>query len=582
MKNNILTFVATTCTLSCAVMPLCSCVPNISKIVGANQNNINITDTEKDAIGLTQHVSIEPTLDLADVPYSVFFTESEYSFDDTTGGPLTIGLRLDCDGSNIRVNGIQSILVLNSFVAEKYSYLKAGKDFNNFRHEGNIFYFDITESGKGQILYLLRNPNPDIVAKLAFKPTIGGPNYDIDMKVEGLPFKTLVGVLPSDTYTLHLKWDVYRGKGVQAAQWYYKSQPSKIFECPVDVANNIIYINRELGVRFHDDIVLLLHLQGTGDGVFEYDSWDNLNYWVNFFGADAKKIATVYAPQSEEEKWGKDFGKDWLIGQKRHVLWDGVSHDVMVVSTNQFLLANKDKMVLEEYKGDVSNKTAALTFQFTNLLTDHNYNLVKKKFSNIPQDDEDYSNWVRYNEAAGESHPSKMRSFITSKNDFLNKFDPELLACVKTTAHDHWTQCHDWWDAIPTECRDNFIGDKFWIPTAREIGGPILRGDYDVYWTETRFWDRWLTNYDGCVMFQYWQNKLGDGTLGEVLERAYTSVPKNSTEPGMHSEYWLSTPSRWGSGQCLPDDDMFVTPSAGKLDHCNMDHEHAILPCFSI
>lgn len=581
-KNTILRSITISCTLPFMVMPLYSCVSNTSTKVETEQNDINVNETKNGTVGLSQHVSIETSLDLSD-PYTIFFTRNDYSFDDHSEQPLTMGLCLDCDGSNIRVNGIESILVLNSFVSREYSYLRAGTDFNNFRHEGHVLLFDITPSGQNQILYLLRNPNPNVTAKLQIKPKVGGIKYDIDMKIEGVQFKTELGVVDSeyDSYVMH--WDVYKGKGIQSAQWYYKSQKSKVFDCLIDPCDNI-HIYREHGLRFHDDIVLLLHLQGVltpeCDGRFENDPWDNLYYWMNFFNGNGDKLAAVYANEREEQE--KGFNKDWLLGKKRHVLWDGISHEVMVVAVHRFLLSNRgNQMILLPWEGDISNDTATLTFQFTNLLTDHNYNLVKKMFSDVPVFDEDYSNWVR--ETYGSHYaPSDLRKFFTSK-DFLKKFDPQVLKYVKPTVHQHWTHVN--WDLGLTESYTAWIGDKFWVPTPRQIGGEEL-GYYGhtetLYWTELYYYDPFLKNYDGRVMFPYWEKQLGNkGTIGELPERIYTSVPREG-ETGMPYRYWLSSPSKWGSGFFKTEDDVLIEPTTGKMGHCDMDNKLALLPCFSI
>lgn len=360
-----------------------------------------------------------------------------------------------------------------------------------------------------------------------------------------------------------------RHKKIIKALWFYEKSFAQEHECKVEYkeasGDYIISSLNDVAVgELNENISITVFVEPigdvefAGDGSFEADTWSDLKYWLSFGqGCDdeyqGENLAKIYGL-----KKASDF-----VGKKRKITWDTQEHDVMVVSTFSLPIVEEHALgytLLSDNDIDFDHR-AALTFQFTNLLTNSKGEIVKKIFTkdNLAiQDNINRNCWEFWDEDDIDHHSSQLRQYLrdNKKGHFQRYLDETVKEMTVHTATPHFTK-------RPDPVKTQYVNDVYFIPTAQQLGAKS--GDFIPFETKP-----------GGEEFQYYA-KQGEPTNGKTGARVFLKVGGDWEDA---EEYWLSSPTdSHHMGQ--PRHDVYGCVD-GSLNHCWMTDEHALIPCFSI
>lgn len=357
-------------------------------------------------------------------------------------------------------------------------------------------------------------------------------------------------------------------KKISKALWFFESDTETEHECKIEKEENGDYIissSQEVTKgTFNEGISITVFVEPigraefAGDGSFENDTWNDLKYWLSFGQGcsdtvQGENLAKIYGLGNVND----------FVGKKRKITWDKQEHDVMVVSTFSLPIVEEHALgytLLSDDDIDFDHR-AALTFQFTNLLTNSKGEIVKKIFTkdNLAiQDNINRNCWEFWDEDDIDHHSSQLRQYLrdNKKGHFQRYLDKTVKEMTVHTATPHYTK-------RPDPIKTQYVNDVYFIPTAQQLGAKS--GDFIPF-----------ESGEGGEEFQYYA-KQGEPTNGKTGARVFLKVGGDWEDA---EEYWLSSPTdSHHMGQ--PRHDVYGCVD-GSLNHCWMTDEHALIPCFSI
>lgn len=424
----------------------------------------------------------------------------------------------------------------------------------------------------------------DLMIRTNLRHTYG--EEDLIINVNGTNVETIEQAVPDVTKTFEVfipSWIHDKGKKINSVHGatlaYEDGTPISVDDVAID-DNKVTFtwVNDYTFTEGKNVVAKFDLTYRDNDHNFNKDSWSDLIFWTKLFNEDSNKIASSYG---FEEKEGHE-PNYWILGEQRTIVWDRQPHKIEVASTNQLHFTFNDWHEKYAHWRDTSvwqsrlnqNPTAAFTFKFVNVLTDHNGDTVKRQFEHSHTIDGEMNHWV-HNEKQDDcfEYPdyvavhgisSSIRSFVRDKKNFLDKFeDQELIKAIPTIAMSHLI----WWGIHP-DSPEAIVSDKFFIPTASQVGAPEKNdGEHHWYYTETK-----------TGPFNYY-DKAHRPEKPDRDEPCWWRTCTNTLD--QREEYWVATPSSEGSG--LGNTEQMVTIRIdGKTAHCAMDKKRAVLPCFCL
>lgn len=324
----------------------------------------------------------------------------------------------------------------------------------------------------------------------------------------------------------------------------------------------------------NETICLYIQLQNKdSQSDISHCSWHDFLFWYGLSRNNLDDFKSMFGLSTSELK-------DSLIGVERKLKWEGVEHVVRIVDTDEY-----DHETIPLYKGEAegeynviedtahpeNNEKAGLVFQFANLLTHANGDVVHSQWHKGEFFDHDDNCWCNVDgdhDGLWTKNNCKLRSFLNNKTDFLDKFydDQELVNSIERVWNRRFTDTDDTFMEFTTA---NWVQDRFFIPTGHQMGDSFGHGGY-LYEGEE---NKQSSKYENIEVssFTYWRSH---NSKSDRIMYTAGSTPKAQ-------QYWVASPSCAGSGVFAKEDTLYIKCD-GSFDHCNVDNSKAYLPCFCL